>query len=89
MTTRTTRPNQRPQQSERSEKRNEAYFSLKWKARGMWDVGGTYTDENGKQFDLGYSKTAPTGLVDAIAVLVKNLLAALNGKGVPKETNER
>jgi len=55
----------------------------------MWDVGGTYTDANGNQWDLGYCKTAPTGLVDAVAVLVKNLLSALNGKGVPKEKDER
>lgn len=84
-TTRTTKPNARPQ----NDRRNEAYFSLKWKSRGMWDVGGTYTDANGNQWDLGYCKTAPTGLVDAVAVLVKNLLSALNGKGVPKEKDER
>lgn len=64
--------------------RNSGFINLRW-ADGKWSIGGTWTDGNGKQWDLGYIVTGQHALPEAVATIVKQIGPTLNGKGIEKE----
>lgn len=68
--------------------RNSGFINLRWDD-GKWSIGGTYTDANNKQWDLGYIVTGQHCLNEAIATIVKQIGPTLNGKGMVKERRQR
>lgn len=68
------------------QKTNEGFISLNLNTKiGQWSIGGTWSDGTGKKWDLGFVKTAPAGIGDALTTLGKNLAATLAGRGVEKQ----
>jgi len=66
-----------------NDKRNSGFINLTWEI-DRWKVGGSYIDENGIAWDLGWFVTSPAGLSGALDSAQANLRGALAKKGIRK-----
>jgi len=66
--------------------RNSAIIQIKWIADDKaWTVGGTFTDDKGQKWDLGFAKTTSSALESAIQMIGGQIRPAINGKGMPQK----
>ena len=66
--------------------RNSGFINFSYDSDDKcWSVGGSYTDEQNNQWDLGYVKCSGQGLQDAVAIVAKQMGPTLAKKGMPRK----
>ena len=78
---------QRNNNGQNNDPRNKGFINMKQR-NGRWELGGTWTDGNGEEFDLGYIVVSPHGLIDGLTLLAKQMAPTMNGKGIRKERRQ-
>lgn len=77
-------PNNR-QNNRRDDNRKVAFIAVAMKSKGI-EIKGTWNDEQGRPFDLGYAVLPTgTGIRNAIAVIIDQLEATLKGYGKERQ----
>lgn len=73
-----------------NEQNDSGWLNFKWSSDAkLWTLSGSYTDHEGKQWDLGYAKVGAPGLLPGLAVLAGQMSPTLNGKGVARQERQR
>lgn len=70
--------------------RNSGFINFSYNDEDKcWSIGGTYTNEKGAEFDLGYIKTGTQNFEQAVGIIASQLKPTLAGKGIPRKERQQ